>query len=82
VNDQEARCIREIALSAIGELSAIAALPVDWVADETLKQVRKAVGDSIWQIDRQILDRLYCGFPELNDLKDMDLSKFDPLLWE
>lgn len=33
----------------------------------------------IWQIDREILARLYADFPELNDLKDMDLSQFDPL---
>ena len=79
MNRAAAELIQARALSAISELSAIAAMPVDWVADETLKQVRRSVGDTIWQIDRQILARLYNEFPEMNDLKDMDLTKCDAL---
>lgn len=82
VSRATAELIQVRALNAIGELNAIAALPVDWVADETLKQVRKAVGETIWQIDQQILARLYREFPEMNDLKDMDLTQFDPLFRE
>ena len=79
MNRAAAELIQAKALSSISELSAIAAMHVDWVADETLKQVRRSVGYTIWQIDRQILARLYNEFPEMNDLKDMDLTKFDPL---
>jgi hypothetical protein len=82
VSRATAELIQVRALSAVRELNAIAALPVDWVADETLKQVRKAVGETIWQIDQQILARLYREFPEMNDLKDMDLTQFDPLFRE
>lgn len=79
MNKEAARDIQQRALAAIRELNAIAGLAIDWKADTAARQVRRAVGDAIWQIDREILGLLYGDFPELNDLKDMDLSRFDPL---
>lgn len=79
MNKDAALDISSRALAAIRELNAIAGLAIDCKADATAQQVRRAVGDAIWQIDREILARLYADFPEQNDLKDMDLSQFDPL---
>lgn len=67
MNKEAARDIQQRALAAIRELNAIADLAIDWETDTTARQVRRAVGDAIWQIDREILARIYGDFPELND---------------
>ena len=55
MNKEAARDIQQRALAAIRELNAIADLAIDWETDTTARQVRRAVGDAIWQIDREIL---------------------------
>lgn len=79
MNQNEARDIQLRALSAIRELNAIAGLELDWTGDPALKALHKTLGALIWQIDRDVLAVLYAEFPEMNDLKDMDLTQFDHL---
>ena len=82
MKEQEARSIQMMALNAIRELNAIAALELDWTGDRSLQALWKALGAAIWQIDRDVLAVLYAEFPELNDLKDMDFKQFDHLFGE
>lgn len=82
MTEEDARNIQLRALSAIRELNAIAGLELDWTGEHTLQALRKAVGALIWQIDRDVLAVLYAEFPEMNDLKDMDLTQFDHLFRE
>lgn len=82
MNERDARSIQVRALSAIKELNAIAALALDWKGDPALQTIRKALGAAIWQVDREVLSVIYAEFPEMNDLKDMDLTQFDHLFRE
>jgi hypothetical protein len=79
LDEEFAMEVQSRALSAIKELNAIAALPCDWT-DEKMRKLRKAIGLAIGTIDYGILKIIYQEFPERDDLKDMDLSKFDDLL--
>lgn len=72
--------IQSRALSAIRELNSIAQLPLDWEAEEELREVKRGISLAIGQIDFEILTRMYRRFPDLDDLRDMDLSQFDELL--
>lgn len=47
--------------------------------DPALQAIRKSLGAAIWQIEREVLSVVYAEFPEMNDLKDMDLAQFDHL---
>ena len=80
MSEDEAVRIQSHALAAIKELSAIAALPMDWETDENLRGIRRSLGAAIWQIDAEVLTKLYDRFPATDDLAGMDLSQFDPLL--
>lgn len=82
MTEEDARDIQLRALSAIRELNAIAGLELDWTGDPALQPLRKALGALIWQIDREVLAVLYAEFPEMNDLKGMDLTQFDHLFGE
>jgi hypothetical protein len=79
MSEDEAVRIQSHALAAIKELSAIAALPMDWETDETLRLIRRSLGAAIWQIDAEVLTKLYDRFPAIDDLAGMDISQFDPL---
>ena len=79
VKPEEAQNIQLRALDAIKELNAIAALALDWKADPALQAIRRALGATIWKIDREVLSVIYAEYPELNDLKDLDLAQFDNL---
>lgn len=82
MKQQEVQDIQQRAFSAIRTLNSIAALPLDWKADPALQAIRKALGAAIWQVDREVLSVIYAEFPEMNDLKDMDLTQFDHLFRE
>lgn len=79
MTEDEASQIQSRSLSAIRELSAIAALPLDWASDEALRGIRRGLAVGIWQVDTSILTLVYRAFPHLDDLRDMDGSKFDHL---
>ena len=79
MNKNEALRFRTHALSAIKELISIAQLPLGWESDEDLRKLRRGVGLAIGQIDHDILNPIYRRFPEIDDLRDMDLSQFDAL---
>ena len=79
---EEAVEVQSRALRAIRELNAIAALPLGWKTDASLQRLRRGIGASIWTIDRELLAVIYDEFPELNDLKDVDLTQFDHLFKE
>ncbi len=78
MTEAEAVRIQSHALAADKELSAIAALPMDWEADEALRHIRRGLGAAIWQFDAEVLSKLYGRFPEVNDLACMNVSKLDP----
>jgi len=80
MTEDEAVRIQSHALAAIKELSAIAALPMNWETDETLHLIRRSIGAAIWQIDAEVLSKLYDRFPAIDDLAGMDLSQFDSVL--
>jgi hypothetical protein len=80
MTEDEAVRIQSHALAAIKELSAIAALPMNWETDETLRLIRRSLGAAIWQIDAEVLSKLYDRFPAIDDLAGMDLSQFDSVL--
>lgn len=71
--------VKTRALNAIRELNSIAAIPIDWKSEKMYK-LRKAIGFAIGSIDYEILALVYQKFPELNDLKELDLTKYDDLL--
>lgn len=79
MTQEEALSIQLRALNAIKELNAIAALALDWKGDPALQTIHKALGASIWQIDREVLSVVYAEHPDLDDLKDMDFTQFDHL---
>jgi hypothetical protein len=80
MTEDEAVRIQSHALAAIKELSAIAALPMNWETDETLRLIRRSLGAVIWQIDAEVLSKLYDRFPAIDDLAGMNLSRFDSVL--
>lgn len=78
VDESVAIQIRLHVLSALRELNSIAAISMDWETPEA-KQLKKAVGLAIGQIDLEILGPIYSKFPDLDDLKGFDFSQFDEL---
>jgi hypothetical protein len=79
---EEAGRVRPLALNAVRELKTIAPLAVDLKNDPTLRAIRKALGASIWQIDRDVLSVVYAEYPERNVLKEMHLTQFGHLFGE
>lgn len=71
--------IQADALSAIRKLVSIAQLPLDWDSCEDLRKLRRGIGIAIGHIDHEILNPIYQRFPEIDDLRDMDLSRLDEM---
>ena len=79
MTQEEALNIQLRALNAIKELNAISALALDWKGDPALQAIHKALGASIWQIDREVPSVVHAEHPDLSDLKDMEFTQFDHL---
>ncbi len=77
MTENEALQMRSYALNAVKELNSIAALPLNWEADENLRALRRGIGLSIWQIEVEILARLFNEFPAIDDLRNFDSSQSD-----
>lgn len=70
MNKHDATEIRDYALRAIKELTALLSIAKDKCSPEQHEQIRRGVGLSIGKIQMEILEVINAAYPELDDLTD------------